>query len=347
MLTTPGIARYAPTAKFYFLLTATIGVYLSSYSLKRTNPLRIPSANQYNSHPMLRHFIDIAQFSAPDLQHLLDDCQRAPQPVLDGKIIAHLFFENSTRTRCSFEIAAKKLGATVINLDITTSSLSKGETVLDTVQNLQAMGVNAMVIRHGDNGLVAEVAQVVGDDIAIINAGCGTLQHPSQALLDVLTIAQHKPDFSALKVAIIGDLKHSRVSHSAIQALQVLGVRDIRVIAPSELLPKNVAQLPVTLFHDLKTGLADVDVIITLRLQKERMQTALDVNSFIAQYQLTTTRLAYAKPDAIVMHPGPMNREVEITAEVADGPQSVILQQVANGVLARMAILRYCFRSTL
>jgi aspartate carbamoyltransferase catalytic subunit len=291
------------------------------------------------------HFIDIAQLDKNQFINLLTKaqyyCENPGEPLLNNKFVANLFFEPSTRTRCSFEVAAKKLGAHVINLDSYSSSAQKGETVLDTVLNLQAMGINNFVIRHTQNEMLANLAKVLGEKVNIINAGCGTYQHPSQALLDMLTIRQHKPDFAKLVVAIIGDIKHSRVAHSQIAALQLLGVKQIRLIAPPALLPTVAMQQNVLTFNKLDEGLCDVDVIVTLRVQKERMNASdiPDEKSFFMQYGVDATRLAQAKPDAIVLHPGPMNRGVEIADEVADGPQSVILQQVRNGVAVRMALL--------
>lgn len=293
----------------------------------------------------MQHFVDIAQFNQVELLELLNSAQDSlEQPVeqcLQNHFVANLFFEPSTRTRCSFEIAAKRLGAKIINLDSSCSSAQKGETVMDTITNLQAMGVTHFIIRHQQNSLVDEVAAHVGDSAHIINAGCGTSQHPSQALLDMLTIQQHKKNFADLSVAIIGDMKHSRVAHSDIAALQILGVHKIHLIAPVNLLPTDIKQTGITVFNNIDEGLADVDVIMTLRMQKERMQAGIipDATEFFQQYGLTPARLALAKPDAIVMHPGPMNRGVEIANDVADGKQSVILQQVTNGVAARMAIL--------
>ena len=295
----------------------------------------------------MRHFIDIAELNQQQLLHLLNRARTFktsdPQPILKGQFVANLFFEPSTRTRCSFEIAAKKLGAEVINLDSHSSSTQKGETALDTALNLKAMGISIFIIRHQENTMVQKISRVLGDDCAVINAGCGTSQHPSQALLDMLTISEYKPDFSDLSVAIIGDMHHSRVTHSDVAALQTLGVKKINLIAPEALLPHSIRGDAIETFTDIEAGLRDVDVIMTLRLQKERMQDKndLDEDFFIKHYCLTPARLACAKPDAIVMHPGPMNRGIEISDDVADGEQAIILDQATHGVFARMALLEF------
>jgi aspartate carbamoyltransferase catalytic subunit len=293
----------------------------------------------------MHHFINIEQLDQAELLSLLAEAecyrQSIANTVLTEQFVANLFFEPSTRTRCSFEIAATRLGAKVINLDSHSSSSQKGETAIDTALNLQAMGVSTFVIRHKENDMVANIAIALGDSCTVLNAGCGTTQHPSQAVLDMLTIQQAKKDFTNLTVAIIGDMHHSRVAYSDIAALQILGVKDIRLIAPPALLPEAIDGSKLTIVDDINAGLSDVDVVMTLRLQKERMQDHIIPNDteFFQQYGLTAERLQLAKPDAIVMHPGPMNRGVEICDVVADGPQSLILQQAANGVPARMALL--------
>ena len=300
---------------------------------------------------MNRHFIDITQFTKIELQNLIKQAQDFITPtgvkksnLLQGKTIANLFFEPSTRTRCSFEMAAKALGAEVLNLEISNSSAIKGETEIDTALNLQAMGVDAFVIRHKENGMVQKIADVLGEHCVVINAGNGTRQHPSQAVLDMLTISQHHQDFSKLIVAIMGDCQHSRVAYSDIFALQLLGVREIRLLAPPELLPSDLAKLPVIAFTDLAKGLANVDIIMTLRLQKERHSEALiSDKNFLAHYGLTQERVAFAKSDVLIMAPGPINRGIEIADIVADGTHSLILQQAKNGVPARMAIFAHCF----
>lgn len=297
----------------------------------------------------MAHFLDIADLTSTDLRALIAQAQdfidHPPAPLLSNKRIANLFFEPSTRTRCSFDIAAKNLGADVINLDCQQSSLCKGETEVDTVMNLHAMGIDGFVIRHQQAGMVQTIAKALGNRAMVINAGCGTLQHPSQALLDMLTISQHFPDFSALSIAIIGDILHSRVAHSDIAALTKLGVKDIRLIAPKHLLPDATDKMPVKIESDLKQGLKNVNTIMTLRMQLERMPEHLVQNKteFYQDYRLTPERLSYAKKNAIVMHPGPVNRDCEIASAIVDGSQSVILQQTQNGIPARMAILAKAF----
>lgn len=299
----------------------------------------------------MQNFIDITQFSETSLLALLAEAQHFLDfkidntSILKNKFIANLFFEPSTRTLCSFEIAAKRLGANVINLNTAHSSMQKGETVLDTILNLQTMGIQAFVIRHKKENLVNEIATKLEQQSIIINAGSGTQQHPSQALLDMLTIQQHKPDFSDLTVAIIGDMFHSRVAHSDIAALQLLNTKEIRLIAPTSLLPQKISQKNITTFTEIKSGLKNVDVIITLRMQHERAAIGKmpSVDAFHQQYGLTLERLQLAKANAIIMHPGPVNRGVELTDEVIASPQSVILQQPSMGVAVRMAILNRAF----
>ncbi len=262
-------------------------------------------------------------------------------PLLRGKAIFNLFFEPSTRTRTTFDIAAKRLSADVVTLNIAASSQSKGETVLDTVANLTAMHADMFIVRHGQSGAAHFIARHVAPHIAVVNAGDGRHAHPTQGLLDVFTIRRYKGAFHNLRVAIVGDILHSRVARSQIHALTTLGVPEVRVIAPRTLLPTGVEQMGVHVFHDMKAGLKDVDVVIMLRLQNERMKGALlpSAQEYFKQYGLTMDKLALAKPDAIVMHPGPMNRGVEIDSEVADGPQSVILPQVTYGIAVRMAVM--------
>ena len=262
-------------------------------------------------------------------------------PLLRGKAIFNLFFEPSTRTRTTFEIAAKRLSADVVNLNIATSSQTKGETLLDTVANLTAMHADMFIVRHGESGAAHLIARNVGPDIHVINAGDGRHAHPTQALMDMFTIRHYKGGFNELRVAIVGDILHSRVARSEIHALTTLGVPEVRVIAPRTLLPRQVQNLGVHVFHDMEAGLKDVDVVIMLRLQHERMNGALlpSAGEFFKSYGLTPEKLARAKPDAIVLHPGPMNRGVEIDSSVADGKQSVILPQVTFGIAIRMAVM--------
>jgi aspartate carbamoyltransferase catalytic subunit len=262
-------------------------------------------------------------------------------PLLRGKTVCNLFFENSTRTRTTFEIAAKRLSADVINLDVPTSSQSKGESILDTVNNLIAMGADIFVIRHGTPRIPELIAQNVGNDVHIINGGDGNHAHPTQGLLDTFTIRRFKKDFSELKVAIVGDIKHSRVARSEICALSTLGVPEIRIIGPKNLMPDDLDHLNLIHFNNLNRGLKNVDVIMMLRLQKERMDDG-DIPSeeeYFKQYGLKREHLKIAHPEAIIMHPGPINRGIEIESEVADSKQSVILSQVTYGIAIRMAVM--------
>ena len=298
----------------------------------------------------LRHLLTIEGLPPEVLLHILDTARSFVSvteqevkkvPLLRGKAIFNLFFEPSTRTRTTFEIAAKRLSADVVNLNIATSSQTKGETLLDTVANLTAMHADMFIVRHGQSGAAHLIARHVGPNIHVINAGDGRHAHPTQALLDMFTIRQYKGSFSGLRVAIVGDILHSRVARSEIHALTTLGVAEVRVIGPRTLLPSHVQQLGVRVFHDMQQGLEDVDVVVMLRLQNERMNGALlpSAGEFFKYYGLTPDKLARAKPDAIVMHPGPMNRGVEIDSTVADGRQSVILPQVTFGIAVRMAVM--------
>jgi len=266
-------------------------------------------------------------------------------PLLRGKAIFNLFFENSTRTRTTFEIAAKRLSADVINLNIGASSTTKGETLLDTIDNLCAMNADMFVVRHSESGaphlIASHLAATGRSDVHVVNAGDGRHAHPSQGLLDLYTIRHYKRDFRELAVAIVGDVLHSRVARSLIHGLTTLGTPDVRVIAPATLLPASVGALGVRAYHDMRAGLAGCDVVVMLRLQSERMKGALlpSPGEYFKHYGLTTEKLALAKPDAIVMHPGPMNRGVEIDSAVADGERSVILPQVTFGIAVRMAVM--------
>lgn len=262
-------------------------------------------------------------------------------PLLRGKTVCNLFFENSTRTRTTFEIAAKRLSADVLNLDIPTSSQSKGESLIDTVNNLIAMSANIFVIRHPEAGIPEYIANNVNENVHIINAGDGNNAHPTQGLLDAFTIKKFKKDFSALKVAIVGDIKHSRVARSEIHALTTLGVSEIRLVGPEEFMPNDIEKQKHKKFHNLKDGISDVDVVMMLRIQKERMDknTIPSEKNYYEKFGLTTNILKYAKKDAIVMHPGPINRGVEIQSEVADSTQSAILDQVTFGIAIRMAVM--------
>ena len=304
----------------------------------------------------LKHFLTIEGLSAELLTEILDTAESFVDmsehrvkkvPLLRGKTIINLFFENSTRTRTTFELAATRLSADVLNMNIATSATSKGESLLDTIRNLEAMHVDMFVVRHALSGAAHFIAQHTAPHISVINAGDGQHAHPTQAMLDMFTIRQHKKTFANLKVAIVGDILHSRVARSQILALNTLGVKDIRVIAPKTLLPAQVEHMGVTALHDMNQGLQDVDVIIMLRLQKERMNSAFlpSESEYFRCFGLTESKLQHEKSDVIVMHPGPINRGVEIDSSVADGPQSVILQQVSNGIAVRMAILSMAMHS--
>jgi aspartate carbamoyltransferase catalytic subunit len=309
-----------------------------------------PRNPQLNKNGELHHLLSIEGLPADVLRQILDAAesfvgvtQREVKkvPLLRGKSVFNIFFENSTRTRTTFEIAAKRLSADVINLAIAQSSTSKGESMLDTVANLAAMQADMFVVRHAASGAPYLMAKHVGPDIHVINAGDGRHQHPTQGLLDMFTIRHYKKDFTQLRVAIIGDILHSRVARSQIHALTTLGCPEIRVISPRTLIPADIESLGVHVYHDLREGLKDVDVVSTLRLQNERMQGALLASGqeFYKYYGITRDKLALAKPDAIVLHPGPMNRGVEIDSAVADGGQSVILPQVSFGIAIRMAVM--------
>jgi len=305
---------------------------------------------QLNRHGELTHLITTEGIPRDILTHILDTAQTfvplaerdvKKVPLLRGKSVFNLFFENSTRTRTTFEIAATRLSADVFNLNINASSASKGETLLDTIANLTAMQADIFVVRHEASGAPYLIARHVPPEVHVVNAGDGRHAHPTQALLDMYTIRHFKQDFTNLTVAIVGDVLHSRVARSNIHALTTLGVPEVRAIGPLTLLPGGLDQMGVQAYTDMNEGLRDVDVIIMLRLQNERMRGALLPSSqeYFKHYGLTAEKLALAKPDAIVMHPGPMNRGVEIDSAVADGPQSVILNQVTFGIAVRMAVM--------
>ena len=309
------------------------------------------SANpQLSADGRLRHLLTVEGLPAEILLQVLDTARSFVSvterevksvPLLRGKAIFNLFFEPSTRTRTTFEIAAKRLSADVVNLNIATSSQTKGETLLDTVDNLSAMHADMFIVRHSQSGAAHLIARHVAPDIHVVNAGDGRHAHPTQALLDMFTIRHFKGGFNHLRVAIVGDILHSRVARSEIHALTTLGVPEVRVIAPRTLLPSHVEDLGVQVFHDMERGLEGVDVVVMLRLQNERMDGALlpSAQEFFKYYGLTPAKLARARPDAIVMHPGPMNRGIEIDSSVADGRQSVILPQVTFGIAVRMAVM--------
>lgn len=295
-----------------------------------------------------KHLLAIEGLAPPEISHLLDLAEsyvllnrsgKTQRDLLRGRTLINLFFEDSTRTRTSFELAGKRLGADVINMAVSTSSVNKGETLVDTATTLNAMHCDLLVVRHDQSGAPNLLAKIV--DAAVINAGDGTHEHPTQALLDALTIKRRKGRIAGLTVAICGDIAHSRVARSNIHLLTTMGSQ-VRVIGPPTLVPAEIADLGVTVFHSMVDGLAGTDVVMMLRLQHERM-THSEVPSareYFRFYGLDTNKLAYAKPDALVMHPGPMNRGVEIDSAVADDPhRSVIREQVEMGVAVRMAVL--------
>ena len=310
---------------------------------KRNNP-------QLNKNGELIHLLSTEGLSKDILTQILDtaenfvsvnDREVKKVPLLRGKSVFNLFFENSTRTRTTFEIAAKRLSADVFNLDIARSSTAKGETLLDTIDNLSAMAADIFVVRHSESGAPYLIAQHVAPHVHVVNAGDGRHAHPTQGLLDMYTIRHYKKDFSNLRVAIVGDVLHSRVARSDIHALTTLGAAEVRVVGPRTLVPSDMSSMGVRVFHNLEEGIKDCDVIIMLRLQNERMSGALLPSSqeYFKSFGLTEKRLALAKPDAIVMHPGPINRGVEIDSAVVDGPQAVILSQVTFGIAVRMAVV--------
>ncbi len=305
---------------------------------------------QLNRHGELVHLLSIEGLPRALIHQILDtagtflsvnDREVKKVPLLRGKSIFNLFFENSTRTRTTFEIAAKRLSADVFNLDIARSSAAKGESLLDTIANLSAMHADMFVVRHSESGAPYLIAQHCSPHVHVINAGDGRHQHPTQGLLDMYTIRHYKKDFTQLTVAIVGDIVHSRVARSDIHALTTLGVPEVRAVGPKTLVPGDLREMGVRVCHDMAEGIRGADVIIMLRLQSERMSNALlpSADEFFKSYGLTEEKLALAKPDAIVMHPGPINRGVEIDSSVADGMQSVILPQVTFGIAVRMAVM--------
>jgi aspartate carbamoyltransferase catalytic subunit len=305
---------------------------------------------QLNKHGELIHLLSTEGLPRAVIEQILDtagsflsvnDRDVKKVPLLRGKSVFNLFFENSTRTRTTFEIAAKRLSADVINLDIARSSTAKGETLLDTVANLSAMHADMFVVRHSDSGAPHLIAQHCAPHVHVVNAGDGRHAHPTQGLLDMYTIRHFKKDFRNLTVAIVGDIVHSRVARSDIHALNILGVPEIRAVGPKTLVPGDLRDMGVRVCHDMAEGVKDADVVIMLRLQNERMNGGMLPSSgeFFKHFGLTPDKLALAKPDAIVMHPGPINRGVEIASEVADGKSSVILPQVTFGIAVRMAVM--------
>jgi len=310
----------------------------------------------YKRHPQLNkngeliHLLSTEGLPKDILKHILDTAagfvsvsnrEVKKVPLLRGKSVFNLFFENSTRTRTTFEIAATRLSADVINLDIARSSASKGESLLDTIANLSAMAADVFVVRHSESGAPYLISQHVAPHVHVINAGDGRHAHPTQGLLDMYTIGHFKGDFSNLTVAIVGDVLHSRVARSDIHALSTLGCAEIRAVGPRTLIPADLREMGVRVCHSLQEGIQDADVIIMLRLQNERMSGALlpSTQEFFQHFGLTPEKLQWARPDAIVMHPGPINRGVEIDSAVVDGAQSVVLPQVTFGIAVRMAVM--------
>ena len=305
---------------------------------------------QFNANGDLQHFIDLDGLNKDILTTILDTAEGftgvndrtiKKVPLLRGKTVANLFFENSTRTRTAFELAAKRLSADILNVDLVTSSTNKGESLLDTLRVLESLQCDMFIVRHGESGAAHFIARHVAPNVNVVNGGDGQHSHPTQGMLDMFTIRRHKGDFGNLVVVLIGDIRHSRVARSDISALVTLGVGELRIVGPNTLIPAEAEALGVKRYDNLDVALRDADVIMGLRLQKERMRTAAVPSSseFYKHYGLSPERLKLAKPDAIVMHPGPTNRGVEIAASVADGAQSVILEQVTYGIAVRMAVM--------
>ena len=299
----------------------------------------------------LRHLLTLKGIKKEHVCQILDDAAEFLSPPgnaavrtqgLQGRTVANLFYEASTRTRASFDLAAKRLGADVLNLDVNMSSRKKGESILDTIYTLQAMQVDIFVVRDASAGVPAYIARNVASHVSILNAGEAELSHPTQGLLDLLTIRQHKPNFKDLTVTIVGDIAHSRVARSAAQGLKIMGVGELRLVSPEALGPDPDDVPGARILHKLDEGLRGADVVMALRIQRERIGS-LDgipgIDEYFANYGISRERMKLAKPDAIIMHPGPMNRGIEIESSLADSPHSVITNQVTNGVAVRMAIL--------
>ncbi len=312
---------------------------------------------QLNPDGSLRHLLTLQGLSKDLLVELLDSAESflstaGSQPVrsnaLAGRTVANLFFEPSTRTRASFDLAGKRLGADVLNLDVNTSSRKKGESILDTIYTLEAMQVDIMVVRDAGPGVPAYIARNVKDFVSVLNAGESDVSHPTQGLLDILTMRQHSKDFENMTVAIVGDIQHSRVARSAAHGLHTLGVGELRLVSPPAMAPDPDDMPFATVLADLEDGLRDADVVMALRIQRERIGN-LDgipgIDEYFANFGISQERMKLAKPDAIVMHPGPMNRGIEIEGVVADSPQSMIARQVTNGVAVRMAVLERVMRT--
>ena len=307
---------------------------------------------QFNENNKLQHFLNIENLSKEHINEIIDladnyiksDSNKFKD--LEGKTIASLFFEPSTRTKTTFELASKRLSADFINIDIANSSTLKGESILDMIKTLEAMECDMFIVRHSSSGTPHYIAKEVGKKISIINAGDGIHAHPTQAMLDMYTIKKHKGSFENLNVSIVGDILHSRVAKSLITSLKILSVKNINIIGPKNLMPDNINELGVNYFSSLEKGINNVDVIIMLRLQQERMKEAfISTEDYYSDYGLTKQKIMLARKDVIVMHPGPINRGIEIDSEVADGPNSVILDQVTVGISIRMAIMSLIFKN--
>ena len=309
------------------------------------------SKMQFSTDGKLKHLLTLKGISKTLLTNLLNKSETYLSPdgnnpinsdELHGTTIANLFFEPSTRTWASFELAAKRLGGQTVNLNIDQSSKRKGETVLDTINNHHAMQIDVFVIRHSDEKVIPRIVEQVDNNISIINAGSANISHPTQGLLDLLTIRQYKGSFENLVVAIVGDIKHSRVARSAIEGLSILGVGELRLIAPKEMTFESKNTPNIKIFHNLDEGIKNSDVIMSLRIQKERisnLKNVPNIDEYIKHYRINQKRIMTASPDVIIMHPGPVNRDIEIESSIVDGPHSVITKQVTNGVAVRMAIL--------
>ncbi len=301
----------------------------------------------------LRHLLTLRGLDRRQITELLDRAETyltppgrhaAQSQALEGISVANLFFEPSTRTRASFELAAKRLGAHVLSLNVNTSSRKKGESILDTIYTLQAMHVDVFVVRDASAGVPAHIARNVDEHVSILNAGEAHVAHPTQGLLDLMTIRHHKPDFENLTVAIVGDIAHSRVARSAAEGLTTMGVGELRLISPHALAPDPADYPGARILHDLQQGIRGADVVMALRIQRERIDSLDEIpgmDEYFANYGVSHERMKLAAPDAIVMHPGPMNRGIEIESSLADGPSSVIVEQVTNGVAVRMALLEF------
>ena len=316
--------------------------------------MEIDQKIQFGSNNKLIHLLNISNMSREQIYEILDlaetyvDNNQKKYTDLEGKTIASLFFEPSTRTKTTFELASKRLSADFINIDISNSSTLKGESIVDMIKTLEAMSCDMFIVRHSISGTPHYIAREVGAKISVINAGDGIHAHPTQAMLDMYTIRKYKKEFDNLKVAIVGDILHSRVAKSLITSLTILSVKNINIIGPKILMPENLNDLNVEYFENLEDGISECDVVIMLRLQKERMHEALiSTDDYYKKYGLTSKKLQSASKEVIVMHPGPINRGVEIDSEVADGNNSVILDQVTSGISIRMAIMSMIMKNRL